>query len=267
MIYIPPDTKKPCDGIERFLDLSFKRQIMSANDIEGDDPPTVRILHFHGNSQDITTTRVMVKDVMNEISLFLPPTYYHIECWTVDYPGYSSHGKRELLGSKELDDQIENLWVTLLSTVGKKGGLNIIWSYSIGTRYAAQLYSRRYEVDLLFCQAPYYNFPESYSGFGSGFYPPPRGSGVDVITQGRERGKVFFYMAELDETFPPGLSLSLLKTKCTQYVVELGAKHGFFVTLRASQTTGCYIGDFVEKNIKISDNIWSDIPIALIGST
>jgi hypothetical protein len=70
MIYIPPNTKKLCGDIEHFMDLSFKREILNANDIDGDDPPTVRILYLHGANQDITSTRVMVQDTMIEISTY-----------------------------------------------------------------------------------------------------------------------------------------------------------------------------------------------------
>lgn len=264
MIYIPPNTKKLCGDIEHFMDLSFKREILNANDIDGDDPPTVRILYLHGANQDITSTRVMVQDTMIEISTYLPPSYHHIECWTVDYPGYSQHGNRDLIGTKELDDQIESLWIQLLT--GKKKGINIIWGYSIGTRYAAELYNRRYEVDLLFCQSPFYDFPTSYGGFGGAFYPPPRGSGVNVINMGR-KSEIIFYLAELDEIFPPKLSSELLKNKCTTMIIEPGAKHDFFITLKSSQTSGCIIGKFIEKNVRLDNNVQCDASISLLLGT
>ena len=254
-MYFPPSVDEPSRGLNvtRYKSLSYAVDPLFES--TADTNNRVRIFYLHGNNGDIFNTYDMRMHFLNNLNANLPKGLQglcDIQLITVDYPTFGLSAKEpRMLGTRKLDGQILELFQDLKTDTA---GLNIVWSYSVGTRYASQLLVNDFpqSVDFAYMQAPYYSIPQSCTHLFSGFCTGPEGEGVSVI---QEPMNILFHLAESDEIFPPSVSMDLLKNRtCKGYIMQKGVMHNWFNTLQSAEIAatiiGKEIGDLFFKKMK-----------------
>lgn len=207
----------------------------------------VRIFFLHGNNGDIYSTYDMRMHFLNNLNNNLPRALQggvcDVQLITIDYPTFGISARKnedaKILGTKKLDEQI--LEVFRMLKTDSFLGLNIVWSYSIGTRYASQLLvNEPISIDFAYMQSPYYSFPVSSAHLFAGFCNGPEGEGVSVI---QKPMNILFHFAQQDEFFPPSISMDLLKLRTHKgYIMQPGANHQWFDTTTAAEVGATIIG-------------------------
>lgn len=211
-----------------------------------DKPNKVRIFFLHGNEGDVKTTYDSRIHFLDNITQHLPRNLQNacdIKLITIDYPTYGGSAEdKEILGTRRLDAQIFDLFHTLRAFEEKENGLNIIWSYSMGTRYASALMQRAH-IDFAYMQAPFYSISASHTSLFAAFCQGIEGDGLNAL-EGMFRAprNIFLHLGEHDQTFPPCISLPLMKVFAKQYVVQPGANHDWFATLTGSEVAAAIMG-------------------------
>jgi hypothetical protein len=161
---------------------------------------------------------------------------------TIDYPTYGgSIDDKAILGTSHLDNQILELFNMLKAD---DNGLNILWSYSMGTRYACALLRREY-VDFAYMQAPFYSISVSSTSLFAAYCTGIEGGGlslVDGIHRSPNNNRIFLHLGEHDEIFPCSMSLTRMKLLARQYIVQPGKNHMWFDTLEAAEVAAAIMG-------------------------
>jgi hypothetical protein len=241
MYFPPPLVDEPSRSgltVTRYKSLSYAVDPLFEST---DTTNQVRIFYLHGNNGDIFNTYDMRMHFLNNLNGNLPKGLQglcDIQLITIDYPTFGLSAKEpRVLGTRQLDYQIHDLFQSLKTDTG---GLNIVWSYSIGTRYAARLLLNGDSIDFAYMQAPYYSIPQSCTHLFSGFCTGEEGEGVSVIQQPMN---ILFHLAECDEIFPPSVSMDLLKGRTSKgYIMQKGATHNWFNTLQSAEIAATIIG-------------------------
>ena len=250
-MYHPPSVKDFRIPVARHRSISYT--IDSADSMDEPNtlqsspskPNKVRIFFLHGNQQDIKTTYDMRIHFLEEIIQHLPRNLQDscdIKLITIDYPTFGgSVNDPTLLGSPLLDEQILSLFQSLRANNDEgQEGLNIIWSYSMGTRYASHLI-RRAKIDFAYMQAPFYSIPLSSAHIFSGFCSGVQGEGLCALKL-RPYENIFLHLGQYDELFPPSVSLDLMRPLARQYIVQPGRNHQWFDTLEAAEVGASIMG-------------------------
>ena len=230
MVYLPPseETRKyfPAREINAWGNISYT---ISQQDPPQDSQILIRVIHLHGNSDDITTTGPIVDDFQDWFHKYAPlPTTTVV--MTVDYPTYSGNGDGSILGTSRLDDEIENIWQRFVAGYpndGYKAAFNVIWSFSIGTHYACKLANRRPEIDFLLMTAPFDHLSTSAAPFWARFYTGPQGDGICCLKP-REGIRIMAYLASEDAQLPIYKVIPLIKSKVQDMKIESGKEHNWF---------------------------------------
>lgn len=248
-MYFPPPRKQFNSSVVIYQGISYVIDstddlIMENDFIAANRPNKVRIFFLHGNGGDIRTTYDMRMHLLAGIQKHLPRTLQEsceITCVTIDYPTYGgSRGDPSLLGTALLDHQIAELFQELKVGVVGGGGMNIVWSYSMGTRYACPLINSCPQVDFAYMQAPFYSIPISSSHLFAGVCSGIEGHGLCALA---EEKNIFLHLAQYDELFPPSISLDLMKPRAKKgYIVQPGANHYWFETQTAAEIGATIMG-------------------------
>jgi hypothetical protein len=224
----------------------------------------IRILFFHGATQDILTSQQQVKDFMKQLlQWFNPAIRVGIVCTVIDYPGYGDNcSDRALLGTSRLDDQIETLWDMFLKRYAIDSKMyhtdcNLVWSYSIGCHYACNLLTRRHhEIDYALLTAPFHHFSESCDYMGAGLVEGYRElSGTSVLPPATlmTGTAVYAYLAGKDRIFPPKYVSPRIKEKVDEMVIDHAADHTWFDSLVGAQVVASWIGMKIAMDVKTYD--------------
>ncbi len=231
----------------------------------------VRILHFHGANDDISTC---YKNIVTFVDTLL--TWFHIpvyiKCWIIDYPGYGIStpfpAALELLGQETLDIQIASFWEMLLSetpVVSPQIGEiththNILWSFSIGTHYAARLLRLTATIDHCLFTAPFYTIADSCNRMGSSFYDAEEGQGMCILPLAFKDKKpiVLAYLGKLDDVFPSSIVLPQIRARLHAWIEDSTANHQWFLSLVGVQVVASFIGMqlgkfYVDDSVSDSD--------------
>lgn len=263
-MYFPPpvvvqESASPLDVV-RYRSISYIVEPLFENIASINE---VRIFYLHGNNGDIYNTYDMRMHFLNNLNNNLPRALQElcdIQLITIDYPTFGiSSRDAKILGTSKLDEQILDVFNKLKTDTER--GINIIWSYSIGTRYASRLLlSDPLNIDFVYMQAPYYTIPVSCTHLFSGFCTGPEGEGVSVI---QEPMNILFHLAEHDEVFPPSISMDLLKGRTSKgYIMQKGANHNWFNTLQSAEVgatiMGKEIGDSFFRKSENNDGTTQD---------
>lgn len=196
----------------------------------------LRIIHFHGNSDDIHSCLPHV-DEFQEFFFRRTTVPTSSVALIVDYPGFSGHGDMSLLGTSRLDDEIEKLWTRFVAdyprgTHAKE--INICWSFSIGTHYACKLSNRRADIDYLLLTAPFDHISNSANTVGAYFMSGPEWDGMNCLRR-REGLRIMAYLAEKDNLLPIKYTQGVVKQKADDMKIELDRGHTWFTTVRGVQ--------------------------------
>lgn len=251
-MYNPPSREGFDPQVVKYKSISYRVDSVSDND---DDvctrPNKVMIFFLHGNSQDIKRTHIVRLHLLEQLEQRLPRRLQgvcDIKCVTIDYPTFGmSSDDRSLLGTRGLDDQISELFELLCAD---EHGMNIVWSYSIGTRYASALVRRDERIDFSYMQAPFYSMPISSAHLFGGYWTGIEGQGLCVL---HSKYNIFLHLAEYDEFFPPVSSLDLMKKRANGYIVQKGKSHEWFETLDAAEFGATIIGEEIGKHFLRED--------------
>jgi hypothetical protein len=239
------------EKIKKFESLSYLLQTIKQE--EGNENPKykIRIFFFHGNSDDIESSNIARLWVLMNLSTHFPEKYQkncEISCVSIDYPCFGiSEDAISLLGSRELDDQIERLHEHLKL----RDGYNVTWSISIGTRYAAAL-MKSSNIDFGYFQEPFFNISESSTLRGAEYYTGLPGEGISLL-QGNPDYNILLHQSEGDTTFPPHMSKDKLYPYKTIVEKGKGKVHGWFCkaipegVLRTAEVFGKELGEILEK--------------------
>jgi hypothetical protein len=212
------------EKIKKFESVSYLLQTIK-EDEEKSPKHKIRIFFFHGNSEDIVSSNIARLWVLINLTAYFPEKYQkncEISCVSIDYPCFGvSQDEISLLGSEELDDQIERLYEHLKL----KDGYNVTWSISIGTRYAAALIKSS-DVDFGYFQEPFYTISQSSTLRGSEYYTGLPGAGISLLEG--EPYNILLHQCEGDTTFPPHMSEALMKPYKTIVEKGKGKIHSWF---------------------------------------
>jgi hypothetical protein len=292
LIYKPPDPKirnlekQVIDRIvvHKYKDLTYSfytasnEELYSVTNIsETETKLLIRVLFLHGANQDIITCRTMVEEFVDTLkNWFKVPV--HVVCCTIDYPGYyasDSQRASELYGSVELDNQIQDLWESkvltqspILSRFGPHNtSCNIIWSYSIGTRYAAKLCNRRPDIiDHVIFTAPYHTLTDSLNLMVPLWVAldGPNMDGLNILPDARIRQKprIYAYMGKGDTFFPSDVVLPLVKNKLHEWIVDPTATHRWFTSKLGAVVVATYIGMRISIDHHIQESSQEDLSVS-----
>lgn len=263
LAYLPPpfdaQKQKELKEIIKFENLSILLRYQPHNQV----PPGIllRIIFFHGNGQDIHACLQGV-DELQQYFFEKGKVPTSTVVLIVDYPGYSGHGDKTLLGTKRLDDEIERLWIQFVQDYpvdGYERAFNVCWSYSIGTHYACKLSNRRPDIDFLLLTAPFDHISTTANSLGAYFFTGPEWDGMNCLKR-REGLRVMVYMAEKDQLLPVRFMKHVVKEKADDTRIELDRGHTWFTTPRGIQCVANFLASAVYSySLSLSDSTKSEV--------
>lgn len=254
--YSPP-TSLPLflPGTKKYESLSYLHQTV------GDDEEyefKVRVFHFHGNAQNIVTTDYMRTNLLGAINSNLSLDYQNrvkVECVAIDYPGYGlSDAHWHLLGTPELGSQVLRLYLDLKLNKGE--GLNILWSYSIGTHYSSRLL-RDADVDFAYMQAPFISISTDGGSFLAKGYDGYKSQGLEFLKCNELGHNFLLHVGGADDVFPPYKNYDLMKQRFgrERIILDKGKSHEWFAdTLDAAEFGAMIIGKEITRLLDIRKN-------------